>query len=191
MQAAYRLYPVIALALLAGVSVWLERISRPEDAQVETRPQSGPDFTAESARIVGYGVDGDRRYELVAERIAHYPQGDTTQLALPRLTLYAEGRITRVSAMRGEVSPGGERVDLANAVRVRRDGEGSSGLSLDTETLAIWPDDHRAETGSPVELAQGRSTATALGMRANNLFGTLELIGQARVHMPRRQGKPS
>ncbi|QDF95916.1 LPS export ABC transporter periplasmic protein LptC [Azoarcus sp. DD4] len=192
MQTAYRLYPVIALALLAGASVWLERVSRDEAPSTVARQQTGPDFVAEQARIVGFGADGSQRYELDSERIAHFPQGDITRVALPRLVLTSEGRATRITAAQGEVSPGGERVDLSGSVRVRRGGDGNgSDLSLDTETLSLWPDDHRAESQSPVSLVQGRNTAQALGLRANNLFGTLELIGQARVHLPRRQGNPS
>lgn len=192
MQAAYRLYPLIALALLAGASIWLERISRDDAPAAVAHEQTGPDFVAEQARVVGFGADGSQRYELVSERMAHFPQGDITRIALPRLVMYSENRSTRITAMQGEVSPGGERVDLSRDVRVRRGGDGSSTeLSLDTETLSVWPDDHRAESQSPVTLVQGRSTAQALGLRANNLFGTLELIGQARVHMPRRQGNPS
>lgn len=189
MQTAYRLYPVIALALLAGASIWLERISQ-VDEPAAARQQTGPDFTAEDTRIVGFGADGNQRYELVSDRIAHFPDGDITRVALPRLVMNAEGRATYVTAAQGVVSPGGERVDFSGSVRVRREGrDNDADLSLDTETLSVWPDDHRAQTDSPVSLVQGRSTAQALGLRANNLFGTLDLIGQARVHLPRRQEK--
>ncbi|ANQ83930.1 hypothetical protein dqs_0862 [Azoarcus olearius] len=192
MQAAYRLYPVIALALLAGASVWLERVSRNDTPAAAPAQQTGPDFIAEQTRLIGFGKDGNIRYELVSERSAHFPQGDITRIALPRLVMFSEGRATRVTAAQGEVSPGGERVDLSGAVRVRRGGDGNgSELALDSETLSVWPDDHRAESQSPVSLVHGRNTAQAQGMRADNLFGTLELIGQARVRLPRRQENPS
>lgn len=192
MQSTYRFYPVLALALLAGMSVWLERISRVDTPEAAPHQQQGPDFVAEQTRIIGFGADGSQRYELVSDRIAHFPHNDVTRVALPRLVMMSEGRATRVTAHQADVSPGGERVDLSGDVRVRRGGDGSgSPLSLDTETLSVWPNDHRAEGDSPVSLVQGNNTAQALGLRANNLFGNLELIGQARVHIPRRQGNPS
>jgi len=42
-----------------------------------------------------------------------------------------------------------------------------------------------------VQLSRGTARATALGLRADNLFGTLELVGEVRSTFPRRQGPPS
>ena len=63
----WRLYPVMALAVLAGASAWLERITRVDDAVLATG-QSGPDFIAHDTRVVGFGADGRQRYELVAPK---------------------------------------------------------------------------------------------------------------------------
>ena len=64
-------------------------------------------------------------------------------------------------------------------------------LTLESETLTVWPDNHRARSDSPVDLAQGRATASALGLRADNLFGTLELVGKVRVQLPAAHGSAS
>ncbi|MFU2486161.1 LPS export ABC transporter periplasmic protein LptC [Thauera sp. WH-1] len=188
---AWRLFPVLALAALAGASVWLERITRIEEPAF-IGEQTGPDFVAEHTRVVGFGEDGRQRYELIAERLEHFPAGDITRLHQPQLRMQDEQRETRITAARADVSPGGERVDLAGEVKVRRPGAGDElPLALDSETLTVWPDAHRAETDSPVVLVRGASRATALGMRADNLFGTLELTGEVRTFMPRRQGSSS
>ncbi|APR03475.1 LPS export ABC transporter periplasmic protein LptC [Thauera chlorobenzoica] len=187
----WRLYPVIALTLLAGASVWLERVTRSEEAAI-ARERSGPDFIATQTRVVGFGEDGGQRYELLAERLEHYPQDGATRLHQPRLRLHSAGRETLISAGRADVSPGGEQVDLAGEVRVRRPGTASEApLGLDSEALTVWPDAHRAHTDSPVSLTRGNVRATALGLRADNLFGTLELIGEVRSTLPRRQGPPT
>jgi lipopolysaccharide export system protein LptC len=113
----WRLYPVFALALLAGGSIWLERITRIEDP-VTSLEQTGPDFIAHDTRVTGFGADGAQRYELVAERLEHFPAGDI--------------------------------------------------------------------------MTRGAGRASARGMRADNLFGTLELIGEVSTTMPpRRQGSSS
>jgi lipopolysaccharide export system protein LptC len=189
----YRLYPILALALLAGGSLWLERITRVDESSVSQMAQSGPDFTAEQTRVVGFGNTGKQRYELLSERLQHFPQGDITRLQAPQLRMINDdGRETVITAATAEVSPGGERVDLAGDVRVRRPGAADEApLALDSETLTVWPDSHRAETDSPVLLMRGLTRANAQGMRADNLFGTLELSGEVRTHMPRRQGSPS
>jgi lipopolysaccharide export system protein LptC len=187
----YRVYPIVALALLAGASVWLERITRinePNAAAVH----SGPDFIAEGTRVVGYAADGSQRYELIAERLSHFPQDDITRLEQPRLRMNNDGRETHISAQHADVSLGGEQVDMQGDVRVRRPAAANDpALALDSETLRVWPDAHRASTDSPVQMTRGTTHAQALGMRADNLFGTLELIGKVRVNMPRRQGSTS
>ncbi|CAM5368284.1 MULTISPECIES: LPS export ABC transporter periplasmic protein LptC [unclassified Thauera] len=187
----WRLYPVLALAALAGASLWLERITRIEEP-VAAVEHGGPDFVAEHTRLVGFGEDGRQRYELLAERLEHFPGSDITRLHEPRLHMQDAQRDTHISATRGDVSPGGERVDLEGKVQVRRPGSADAlPLALDSETLTVWPDAHRAQTDSPVVLMRGDSRATAQGMRADNLFGTLELTGEVRTHMPRRQGPSS
>ena len=81
---------------------------------------------------------------------------------------------------------------MRGTVRVHRPGTANDpALSLDSETLTVWPDSYRARTDSPVQLRRGTTRADALGMRADNLFGTLELIGKVRVDMPGRQGPAS
>ncbi len=189
---AHNLYPVIALALLAGATVWLERITRVEEPQAAATRQDDPDFIADDARILGFGDDGGQRYELVTERLSHFPDGDITRLRLPRLRMNTEGREVRLTAVEGEVSPGGERVDLSGDVQAWRSGDASRAeTTFSSEQLTIWPDENRAETRAPVILTQGATRATAQGMRADNLFGQFDLSGDVRVSMPRQKRKPS
>ena len=185
----WRLYPVIALAVLAGASAWLERITRDDDPALGTA-QSGPDFIAHDTRVVGFDDAGQQRYELVAARLEHFPAGGTTRLHQPRLQMQGEDGATLITARTADVSPGGEQVDLAGEVRVRRPATAASlALALDSETLTVWPDAQRARTDSPVVMTRGAGRAVAQGMRADNLFGTLELIGEVSATMPpRRQG---
>ena len=188
----WRLYPILALAAIAGGSVWLERVTRADDPVVQGE-QTGPDFIAEGTRVVGFGADGRQRYELLATRLEHFPAGDTTRLHQPRLHMKGADNETLITARQADVSPGGEQVDLAGEVKVRRPGTAEAlPLTLDSETLTVWPDAHRAQTDSPVLLTRGEGRASAQGMRADDLFGTLELIGEVRTLMPpRRQGSPS
>ncbi|PKO55900.1 MAG: LPS export ABC transporter periplasmic protein LptC [Betaproteobacteria bacterium HGW-Betaproteobacteria-21] len=189
MQATYRLYPIIAVALLAAASIWLERLTREPDSVAAPSANTAPDFIAEQTRIVGFGKDGRQRYALVAERMTHYPDTDITQVEHPRLEITSGERLLEIRANQGEVSAGGERVDFSGKVEAQREGDpGQVGMTFAAEQLAVWPEEHRAESTVPVRLTQGQTTALANGLRADNLFGTLDLIGQARVNIPRRQG---
>ncbi|MDY0072142.1 MAG: LPS export ABC transporter periplasmic protein LptC [Thauera sp.] len=183
----YRLYPLFALALLAAVSVWLERFTRVEDTVPSMQLHGGPDFTATETRIRGHDEDGRPSYELHARSLSHFPDRDVIVLEAPSLSLHKGERDTFITAARGEVLPGGEQVELIDEVRIRRPQTADSpALELDTAALTIWPDEQRAHSTQPVELRREHSRATALGMRADNLFGNFELIDQVRVHMPPR-----
>ena len=107
--------------------------------------------------------------------------------------MQGEDNETLITARSADVSPGGEQVDLSGEVKVRRPGTADAlPLTLDSETLTVWPDANRAQTDSAVLLTRGSGRASAQGMRADNLFGTLELIGEVKTLMPpRRQGSPS
>jgi lipopolysaccharide export system protein LptC len=183
---AQQLYPVLALIVLAGGTVWLDRATR-DDAEGSRRSvRSTPDFTAEGTRLTSFDQTGALRYELDADKVTNYPASDITELEEPRLRYLGQGRELRVSAHTGTISKGGDEVFLAGEVKSERDGTGGSGaMSFASETLKIWPDEERAETSDPVVLKQGDTTARALGMKTDNLFGTLDLIGKASVHFPR------
>ncbi len=187
----WRLYPILALAALAGGSVWLERVTRADEPVAQGEPR-GPDFIAEDTRVVGFGADGRQRYELLADRLEHFPATEITRLHQPRLQMQGEDSETLITARSADVAPGGEQVDLAGEVKVRRPGSaGALPLTLDSETLTVWPDAHRARTDSPVLLTRGNGRASAQGMRADNLFGTLELVGEVKTLMPPRRQGPS
>jgi lipopolysaccharide export system protein LptC len=181
-----RLYPVIALVVLAGATVWLERATREDDNSRPAELRRDPDFTAEQTRLIGYDAVGRQRYELLADRVTNYPLSGITEFERPRLRYDSEGRELRVSAKTGEAHTGSDEVLLKGEVRgLRAAAPGSPEMTFASETLKIWTDDQRAETSDPVVLTQGASTAHADGLKSDNLFGTLDLIGSVRVQMPR------
>lgn len=181
-----QLYPIIALLVVAGATVWLERVTRSEDARPASQQRRAPDFTAEQTRLISFDRNGRQHYELRADKITHHPLSSITELDHPRLRYDSAGRELRISARTGEIVNEGEEVRLAGDVRVRRAAApGNPEMSFASESLRIWPEVERAETGDPVALTQGASTAHANGLKSDNLFGTLELIGNARVHIPR------
>lgn len=186
----HQIYPVAALLLLAGATLWLERVTTTDEPRPATSQRLDPDFTAERTRLVSYGKDGRQHYELLADQVTHFPQTGIMQLAQPRLHYAADGREIRLSAETGEAHDAGNQVQLAGSVRAERDASANGpALSLESATLTIWPQDERAESTTPVKLTQGASLAFANGMKADNLFGNLELIGNVRMAIPRTARK--
>ncbi len=182
------LYPVLALALLAAATLWLERTSRTEVPRPTAEARQHPDFIGHQIRSTQFGDDGSLRYIMVADQIRHYPIGDISVFDQLRLHYRSADGLLRLLADRGETREGGDVVELTGNARIFRDGiAGAADVSIVSETLTLWPDTQRAATDNFVTLTQGRSIATADGLRSDNLLGTLELIGNARVSLPPRQ----
>lgn len=188
---AETLYPIIVLAVLAGATLWLERTTR-EETTISTAPPIGdPDFIAEGARLVSFDATGAQAYKLVASLVTHYPRMDLSLLENPRLEMQQEARRARIEANAGEVRSRGDEVFLKGNVNVWREGvEGEADLTLVSETLTVWPRDQRAASDDQATLTQGSNLARGDALRADNLFGTFELLGRASVQMQPRARTP-
>lgn len=187
----YQLYPIIALVVLAGGTVWLERVTRDERPPSRAEMRRTPDITAEQTRLISFDASGRQRYELLAERVVNFPHSNLTELEQPRLRYASNGRELRISARAAVVSDGGDEVFLTGDVRAHREATAdAAAMSFASESLRLWPDQERAETHDPVVLTQGTTTARAKGLRSDNLFGTLDLLGDVHVHMPRSSRTP-
>jgi lipopolysaccharide export system protein LptC len=186
-----RLYPVIALAALAAATMWLEQATRSDEPRAAAAARQLPDFIGERIRLVRYDASGEPQYELVADRITHFPLGDVAEFDFPRLRYDTPDGELRIRADWAASRNGGEVLELAGNVEVFREGlAGNPHLTLSSKTLTLWPDDQRAETADPVVLTRGDSVARGNAMKADNLFGTLHLIGDASVLMPRSRSTP-
>lgn len=186
-----RLYPIVALATLAAATLWLEQATRGDAPSAPSESRQFPDFIGDQIRMISFGALGERKYELLADRITHYPRDDIAELDAPRLRyMTADGEL-RIDADWAESRSGGEVLHLVGNVEVFREGlAGNPDLTLSSNTLTVWPDTQRAASDEPVVLTRGDSTARGNALRADNLFGTLELIGQASVVLPRPPRKP-
>lgn len=188
---AETLYPIIVLAVLAGATLWLERSTREEATTSAARPIGDPDFIAEGARLVSFDQTGAQAYKLIASLVTHYPRLDLSLLEAPRLEMQLDARRARIEAHTGEVRSRGNEVFLDGEVIVWREGiAGEEDLTLIAETLTVWPRDQRAASDDPVTITQGSSLARGNALRADNLFGTLELQGRASLQLPARSRTP-
>jgi lipopolysaccharide export system protein LptC len=187
---ADRIYPIIALLLLAALTFWLERITRAPDEAPRTI-RTDPDFIGHGIRMTSFDHAGQPNYELISERIVHYPVSDVTDFVEPRLLYESDDSDLRVRANMGEARAGAESILLTGDVLVERDAtKDDPPMSLESATLLYWPDSRRAASDDPVVLKHGNIVAYGNGLRADNITGVLELIGDTRVQMPRTPRNP-
>ena len=123
-------FPVALLAILAAVTVWLDREVQPPEATADSKTRHDPDYIVENFSATRVGPDGRPQHTLHAKRMAHYPDDDTTHLDAPRLVSFrGKAEAVTVTAKTALLSSNGENAYLTDDVRLvrtARDGSCSS-----------------------------------------------------------------
>jgi lipopolysaccharide export system protein LptC len=169
--------PLILVALLAGLTFWLERMVQPVARVGDKVTRHEPDYIVEKLSAVSMNEKGTAAYTLSAERMMHYPDDDTTVLAAPRIVSYgaAKSPVT-ITASEAVVSANGEHVYFQDDVRVTRAAHGNySELLVRTDFLHVIPDQNIARTDRSVTITDAATTVTAVGFELNNETHVMKL----------------
>lgn len=120
--ATTRLFPLLLMLALAALTFWLERTVREEEGVHPSLRRHDPDYIVDKLTHTRYNAQGAVESTLVAAKMLHYPDDDSTDLVAPRLvqTKPNEPRVT-LSADRGAVSQDGEEVFLYDNVLLVRE----------------------------------------------------------------------
>ena len=175
-------FPLALLAMLAALTLWLDRIVQPPSAPRDGSARHDPDYIVDNFSAVRLGKDGAPLHRIEAKRMLHYPDDDTTHLEAPRYLSFAgkNPAITVVSDT-ALVSREGGTVDFnGNVKAVRAPTEKSSELVLTTEHLRVIPDDHVAHTDRPVMIVDANTKLTAVGLELNDKAKTVILKSKVR-----------
>jgi lipopolysaccharide export system protein LptC len=175
------LFPLVVLLLLAGMSFWLRAVLDGE-ATGKGEPQHIADAWGENVTIRRFDAAGQLKYRLTSPQLTHFPDDDTSQLRDPTLTAYrSDGPDIQVRADNGVVSSQGQTVYLWDKVAITRAAyAGQLALTASMPDLTALPDAGTASTGSPVEIVQGKSTLTGVGLQIDNNASTLVLQSRVR-----------
>lgn len=180
--------PLFPLVGLLAVTYWLDQQVRPESNAGDGKLRHDPDAIMENFTAVRMNELGAPRSILVARKMLHYPDDDSTTLEAPRLTTLSPGRpAIHAVARNGLLSSGGEEVFLHQDVEVLREASAERAeLTLQTEYLRVVPDRDWADTDRPVTIFDAGNTIHAVGLEMDNRERTLKLLSQVRsIHEPR------
>jgi len=178
---ANTLFTLGLAAGLAMLTLWLERaVNAPAGGRPDPSLHN-PDFIVERFTATTLGKSGRPESRLIAKRMAHYPDDETTELEEPRLLqLPDEGPPVRITAERGTVTKDGEEVRLYGNVVVIREATGARAeLRMETAYLQVFPKEELAVTPESVVITEGRSRLSGVGMEYNNK--TRQFTLKARV----------
>ncbi len=164
------LFPIALMALLAGLTLWLDRSTRSDAPAGDARLRHDPDSWVDNAHLRRYGPDGRLQHDLRAASMLHFPDDDTTEMGQPTLTYVRPQASTHARADTAVMQGKGEVVTLRGNVRVVRDASGDHAeMVAEMPQLVVWPDDERARTDAPVRIRQGESVITGVGMDIDNI----------------------
>lgn len=184
------LFPIALLGLLAGLTFWLDQATQERPAR-DGKHRHDPDYMVERFHVRRFDTDGKLQHSLVAQKMLHFPDDDSTEVTAPRLT-YHRTPPTLVSSDTAWLDADGKHVRLDGNVQVVRKGlDNRPETRIATETLFIVPDDETASTSSPVTITQGRSVIKGTGLEANNKTQTAVLLGRVHGIIDRNSTEPA
>ncbi len=162
------LFPIAVMALLAAGTFWLERAPQVEDEGRDCKHRHDPDYMVDNFNVRRFDETGRLQHFLVAKKMLHYPDDDSTEVIAPRLTYYRTPPVHIFSKM-AWLDKDGKHVKLDGDVHVVRDGlDGNPPTEITTSVLYAVPDDDFAHTDAPVVITQGQTVMNGTGMESNN-----------------------
>ena len=182
MQRLTAWFPVLLLAAVAAMTVWLDRHVQPPEATNNGKARHDPDYIAENFTVIRIGPDGTVRYKMKARRMQHYPDDDTTDLDAPSVVNYRAAGVTMTATSKtAKLSSNGDDVYLQDDVRLTRSPyENHSELVVLTTWLHVVPDDGTAQTDKPVHIQDATTLITSDGLEFDNKTRILKLLSNVR-----------
>lgn len=178
--------PLAVLALLVGLTLWLDQLVQPQGARADGSTRHDPDLIVENFSARKLAEDGSVRYTLAARKMVHYPDDDSALLDTVKLEAFeAKQPKMTATAERGRLEQGGDRVWIEGNVVLVRDGDANSGPArLLTEKLLVLPDAGIARTSDDITLESPQGRAVAKGMELDNNKRTLRLDRVRATYKP-------
>ncbi len=186
---AASLFPLAMLVLLAALTFWLNQVIQGNNPRGPLRHD--PDYWVERFEVRRFDIDGKLQHTVVADKLLHYPDDDTTVITTPHITYHRQPP-TEIFARMAYIGRDGKEVDLVDDVRVVRQGsvtDDAPPTMLQTRTLKVFPDDEKGRTNAPVVITQGKSILKGTGLEIDNRSGITVLHGRVTGTLHRNQIK--
>lgn len=180
--------PLLVLALLVGLTLWLNALVQAPSARADGSLRHDPDLMVENFNARTLDVNGQVLYTLAARKMVHYPDDDSALLESVTLEAFEprQPKMT-VTADHGRLEQGGDRVLIEGHVLIVREADANgSQTRLTTDKLLVLPDAGIARTSSDVVLENASGRAESKGLELDNRARTLRLDHVRATFKPSR-----
>lgn len=158
----------LTLGLAAAGTWWLLRHVTPPLTQTPVIPGHAPDYFFTDATVTTFNKHGKPDVIMTAPRIEHHPDDHSVDVFSPRLDYFVAGSHPwHVRADHGLLPAGGRLIYLDGHVQMTHPGtHDAPPLIIRTDKLTMNLNTNIATSADPVDILQGGSDTTALGLRA-------------------------
>lgn len=178
--------PLVLAIFLAGITYWINQIVQADGPRKPLRHD--PDYIITDFNVRRFDVNGILQHTLIADKMVHYPDDDTSVVTSPHLINHRQP-VTEIFARQGLVGTQAKQIDFVDDVRVVRQGATGQALAtvMETRLLTVFPDDESGHTLTPVTITQGKNIITGNRLELNNKSGIAVLIGRVTGTLYRNQ----
>ena len=175
------LLPIILMLFLAALTLWLRIAVEAPERSGNGHLRHDPDAIIDNFTVTRLNEQGVVQYTLAANRMLHFADDDSTELAAPRVAKLGAGPTVTITAERGTVTRDGEEAFFhGNVVVVRAATPEREELRMRTEYLHVLPEKNMARTDRAVTITEGRSVLSGVGMEFDENARRFALLSQVR-----------
>lgn len=173
---------ILVLASAAAGSWWLLQHVTPPLMQKPAPVTHEPDYYFTDATVAMLNDQGKTEAIMQAPRILHHPDDDSVEVFAPRVEYFiAHGQPWYLQADHAVTHSGGKLVDLDGHVQLQQAGNnGGPPLIIHTDKMHVDLNTNIATSADPVEILQGPSRMTGVGMQAYLKDDRLQLQSETR-----------
>lgn len=177
-------FPIGLLALLAGLSLWLQYAVQSPGTTGPGSDKHVADYIVENFHATRYDVTGRPENTLSARSTRHFVDDDSTRLEMPRFTAVdGQNGSINIRSESGQVSSKAEKVTFTGKVVLVRDLHDAQGpLTLTTNYLEIFPKQDLMRTDRPVQVRGKHLAIDAGGLQLNNQTRELRLTRGVKTY---------
>jgi len=176
-------FPLILFILLALLTLWLDRITRPSEQTSDDDLYPNPDYIVED--LSGIRMDHERAIQrrFTAKKLFHYLNNDVTQMEkISFINTEPENPLIRLHADHAEVKGKGKDIYLTGNVTVLRGTDDEKGkITLMTNFLHLIPEESLVKTDKSVTISRFNTTIHATGLEFSNRIGMIQLLSKVRA----------
>ena len=175
------LLPIVLMLFLAVLTLWLRITMEEPGKRGSGRLRHDPDAIIDNFTVTRLNEQGATQYKLAANRMLHFADDDSTELAAPQVVKLGEGPRVTITAERGTVTRNGEEAFFhGNVVVVRAATPEREELRVRTEYLHVLAEKNIARTDQAVTITEGRSVLSGVGMEFDENASRFALYSQVR-----------